>query len=86
MGVNSLQGDQQAVFLIGRALDGPLLPTARAAERVRKRSRHPQCPPPTPTRTQQNTPDPKAEGVCTEPLRQVVVCRVVFDAVGAQRP
>ena len=31
-------------FLIGRALDGPLLPTVRAAERVRKARRHPQCP------------------------------------------
>jgi hypothetical protein len=31
-------------------------------------------------------PDPKAEGVCAEPLHPVVVCRVVFDALGAQRP
>ena len=33
MGVNSLQGISRP-FLIGRALDGPLLPTVRAAERV----------------------------------------------------
>ena len=37
MGVNSLQGISRP-FLIGRALDGPLLPTMRAAERVRKRA------------------------------------------------
>ena len=48
-----------------------------------ERRRHPATH--TDTRTQQNTPDPKAEGVCAEPLRPVVVCRVVFDAVGAQR-
>ena len=43
-------------FLIGRAQDRPLLPTVRAAERVRKRRPASQCPPPTPTRTQQTPP------------------------------
>jgi hypothetical protein len=62
-------------FLIGRALDGPCMPTVRPVERVRKR-RASQCTAET---------DPKAEGACVEPLRPVVVCRVVFDAVGAQR-
>ena len=32
-------------FLIGRALDGPLLPTVRAAERMRKRAGIPRVPP-----------------------------------------
>ena len=49
-------------FLIGRALDGPLLPTVRPVERVRKRRGASQCPPPAPTCTQANAPGPKAEG------------------------
>ena len=71
------------MFLIGGALDGPLLPTVRPLSVCGSSAGIPPVPA---THTQQNTPDPKAKGVCAEPLRPVVVCRVVFDALGAQRP
>jgi hypothetical protein len=46
-------------FLIGRAQDRPLLPTVRAAQRVRKRRLTSQCPP---THTDTHTAEPPDSG------------------------
>ena len=65
-------------FLIGRALDGPLLPTVRAAERVRKRRRYPSARHPH-RHAHSRTPPTRRPRVSVGPLRPVVVCRVVFE-------
>ena len=66
MGVNTFRAISSRPFLIGRALDGPLLPTVLPAERVRKRRLASQC---TDTHTAEH-PRPEGRGrLCCGALR-----------------